>query len=172
MPSQQANLYAPLPVFAEQRADLLEDFRIELRRGRESVGTRQRGEVFVSQLELNSAGVEVGLAQAASNHFRQAHQSGLDLGGVRGVFVVSVLVTDRLGFGVGSNFAIEPPARIFATRLSRQRETPLAEALIEFRFFQAREIAYLPDSERVEIALHDLADAGNRPHIEGSQKLR
>src|SRR5258708_30997476 len=122
MHSEESNVRSLLPVFAEQSADLLEDFRIELRRGRESVGTRQRGEVFVSQLELNGAGVEVGLAQAASNHLRQAHESGFDLSWIRSVFVVGVLVADGLGLGVRSNFAVEPSAGIFAACLAGERE--------------------------------------------------
>ncbi len=102
------------------------------------MGTRQRGEVFVSQLELNSPGVEVGFAQAASNHLGQPHESRFDLRGVRSVFVVGVLVADGLGLGIGSNFIVEPSASIFTARLASEREAPLSKAGFEFRFFQAR----------------------------------
>src|SRR5258708_9097581 len=149
MHSEESNVRSLLPVFAEQSADLLEDLRIELRRGRESVGTRQRSEVFVAQLELNGAGVEVGLAQAASNHLGQAHERGFDLRGVRCVVVIGVLVADGFRLGVGANFVVEPSTSIFATRLAGERESPLPEASFEFAFFQPSEITNLLDSERV-----------------------
>ena len=48
-----------LPVLAEQRADLLEDFGVELGGARQGVGAGDGREVLVAQLELDGAGVKL-----------------------------------------------------------------------------------------------------------------
>src|SRR6266849_7014331 len=114
MDSQQANLCVPLPVFAEERADVFEDFVVELGGRGQSVGPGDGGEIFVAELELNGAGVEFGFAQAASHHLRQTHQRGFELGGVSGVFVVGVFVADGFGVDVGGDFGVEPASGVFS----------------------------------------------------------
>src|SRR5512146_1010164 len=84
MNAQQTNKAAGSPVVVEKSADLLEQFRIELGGVGKSVGAGDGGEVVITQLELHSAGVQAGFAQAAANHLRQPQQRGLQLPGIGG----------------------------------------------------------------------------------------
>ncbi len=154
-----------------RRADLLEDLSVELSGGRQSVGAGDGGEILVAQFELNGAGVELGFAEAAGHHFGKAHQRGFELGDVGGVFVVGVLVADGFRADVGSDFGIEPSAGIFAAGLAGQSEAPFAEAVGEIGFFEAGQVSNFLDAERVEVGLHDLADAGNFADFERGEKF-
>ena len=70
---------AGLPVAAEELADFLVDFGVELRGARHRMGARNGGEVRVAQFELDGARLQRVLAQAASHHFGEPRQGGFDL---------------------------------------------------------------------------------------------
>src|SRR5579859_1400398 len=89
-----------------------------------------------------------------------------------GIFVIGVLVADGLGAEILSNFGVEPSARIFSASLAGQGESPLSEMLLQFALFQVGEISNLFDTEGMQVALHDFADARNLAHIERRQELR
>ena len=118
------------------------------------------------------ARVKVGFAQPTSNHFRETHQRGFQLRLVSSVFVVGVFVADRLGVMLSSNFAVEPSACVFTAGFARKCKAPFPEALFQFAFFQFGEVADLLNAERVKMALHHFAHAGNFPDVERREKLR
>src|SRR5580765_1147501 len=122
--AEQTNLRPPLPVLAEQDSNLLEDLGVELRGLYQRVGPRDRCEILVAQLELNRSGVEGMFAQAARDHFRQAHQGGLELRRVGGVVVEGVFMADGLGIFMLADVGVEPSARIFAARFASERQSP------------------------------------------------
>src|SRR5512147_2703488 len=63
----------------------------------ERSGAGDRSEIFVAELELNSAGEEMVFTEAPPNHLGQVRQRGPDLFTIDCVLVKRVLVTDRLG---------------------------------------------------------------------------
>ncbi len=89
-------------------------------------------EIFVAQFQLDGAGVNIGFAQAAADHFGESHQRGFELRRVGGVFVVGVLVADGFGVGIGADLGVEPSTGIFAARFAGEREPPFAEAVCKF----------------------------------------
>ena len=77
--AQQAHRDALFPVLAEQRAHLLEDFGIELRRRREGMGAGDGGEIGVAQLELNGARVKLCSRRRRPTISRKPRQRGFEL---------------------------------------------------------------------------------------------
>ena len=78
--SEKANRGTPFPILAEQSADLLEDFCVELGRCWERMGAGQGREVFVAKFELNRARVELGFAQTAGRPFRKGASAWIRAG--------------------------------------------------------------------------------------------
>ena len=115
------------------------------------MSTRYCCEIFVTEFELHRTGVEIGFAQAASNHLAETHQRGFELCLIRGVFVVGVLVADGLGVVFGRNFAIEPSASVLTSGFAGEGQSPFSEAIFQFAFFQPGQIADLLDAERVQM---------------------
>src|SRR5580692_7502124 len=101
--SQQAHGRAVAPVLAEQGSDLLEDFGIELRGSRQAVRPGDGGEIYVAQLELESASMQLLFPQPPAHHFREPHQGRFQLIEVRRILVVGMFVADRLGADVGAD---------------------------------------------------------------------
>ena len=87
------------------------------------------------------------------------------------VFVVSVFVADRLGIGVGSDFAVEPAAGIFPTGFARQRQPPFSESFFEKVFVEASEVSNLVNAQAVQVLFRDFADAGNLAHVQRRQEI-
>ncbi len=169
--AEQAHFPARLPVFAKKFTHLFEYFAVELRRGSQTMGSRNCCEIFVTQLELDGARVELTFAQSPADHFRKPHQRSFQLVDVRGIFVVSVLVADGFRCRVGAHFRVEPSTRVFTASLARQRQAPLAESLFKLNFFQPREVSDFLDAKRMQMTLHHLANAGNLAHIQRRKKL-
>src|SRR5579871_1913442 len=130
---KQPNLKPPLPVFSKQGADLSEDLIVQLSWARQSMGSGNRREIFVSEFQLNCSGVEICFAQSSTNHLGEAHQGGFELGDVGGIFVVSVLMADRLRIKISADFGIKPPSGVFAASFASKSEPPFAKAVVEFR---------------------------------------
>src|ERR1700722_1654709 len=130
MDTQKADRHAFFPILAEQRANFSENLGVELSWGSKRVSAGKRGEVLVTQFELDGARVKLRFAQAASHHFREAHQRGFELARVRSVFVVGVLVADGFCIGIGSDFGIEPAAGVLSTSLAGKSQTPFPEAVV------------------------------------------
>src|SRR5689334_23944961 len=103
MHSEQADLSSLRPILSKQHTDILEDFRVELRRIRKRMRASDGGEILIAKFELNCAGVEVGFAKAASDHLRQTHQRRLQPRWIGSVFVIGVLVADGLCVPILSN---------------------------------------------------------------------
>ena len=70
--AEQADLPARLPVFAKKFTHLFEYFAIELRRGSQTMGPRNCCEIFVTQLELDSARVKLTLRAIAGRPSQKA----------------------------------------------------------------------------------------------------
>src|SRR5579883_2839543 len=90
--AEQSHLAAPFPVGAKKGADLIKQLGIELRRTRDRMGACDGGEVGVSEFQLNRAGFETVLAEAAPDLLAEVRQRGFHLRRVGGVLAVSVLV--------------------------------------------------------------------------------
>ena len=82
-----------------------------------------------------------------------------------------MLVADGLGFCLCSDCVVKPAARIFTASLARERHAPFAETLLQFGFFHSRQIADFLNAERVQIAFHHFAYAGNFADVKRRQKL-
>ena len=164
--AQKSNRHALFPISAEQRAHLLENFRVELGWGRQGMGASECGEIFVAQFELNGARVKPGFAQAAGHHLRKTRQCRLQLGEIGGVFVVGVFVADGFGIRIGSNFSVEPSTCIFAAGLPRQGQAPFSKTIVQFGFVEASQVSDFFDAEGVQVTFHDLADSGDFTHVE------
>src|SRR3974390_311946 len=106
------------------------------------------------------------LAQAAAGHPRKAREGGFALRPFRRVLAKRMFMADGFGTGVFADRGIEPASGVQAARLSRQRQTPLAEAFCEKLFVELRQAAHAADAQRVQVLLRDLADAGNLANIE------
>src|SRR5258708_32340160 len=116
--AEQAYRHALLPVVQKQASNFFINFGVELRGLLERVSAGERGEVFVTQFELERAGKISAFAQAAAYHFAQAHERGLQAVELGGVFVVSVFVADRLGIGVFGAGRVEPSSGVLTDGLS------------------------------------------------------
>src|SRR5262245_915703 len=88
------------------------------------------------------------------------------------VFVVSVLVADRLCPFVLTDGAVKIAARIFAPGFAGQRQAPFAKAGFEETLFEPREIADLADTASMKRLFRPLADAGNLADIKRREILR
>jgi hypothetical protein len=120
-----------LPVGEKQAPRLLENLVVHLRRLVERMRSRDGGEIFVAQFQLQGAREISAFAQAPSYHFAEAHERGLQALGVARVFVEGVLVADRFRVDIFSDFVVEPSTRIFAARLPGQRQAPFSEAVFQ-----------------------------------------
>ena len=128
---------------------------------------------LIAQLELDGAGVQAVLAQAAADHLAEPRQGGFEQAGDRAVSsekVCSWLMD--LGSASVADFGIEPAAGVEAARFAGQRQAPFAEALFQEALVEAREIADLADAEVVQVLLGDLADAGDAADVERRQEAR
>ena len=111
-------------------------------------------------------------AQAAAYHLRETHQGGFQLLDAGGVFVVGVFMADRLGIGIGADFAVEPAAGVFTAGLPRQRQSPFSEAFFQEGLVKTSEVSDLANAQAVQVLFGDFADAGNFAHVERSQEVR
>src|SRR5437660_1102019 len=75
--------------------------------------------------------------QPAAYHFGKSHKRGFQLLLTGGIFVVSMLVADRLGITVSPNFRIEPSSSILAAGFTGQRQAPLPKAFFKERIIEA-----------------------------------
>src|ERR1051326_903777 len=82
-----------------------------------------------------------------------------------------MLVADGLCVKIGSDFGIEPSARILSTSFSSKSHAPFTETFFQFRVFEPAKVSDFLDAQCVEIRFHDFADAGNLADIEGSQEF-
>src|SRR6266581_435348 len=137
MHSKQSHLRALAPILAEQCSSLFEYFRIQLRRHDEGVRPGNGGEIFVTQFYLNGTGVQTAFPQPAAYHFGKSHKRGFQLLLTGGIFVISMLVADRLGITVSPNFRIEPSSSILAAGFTGQRQAPLPKAFFKERIIEA-----------------------------------
>src|SRR5579875_1544596 len=80
--AEQAHGRARLPVAAEQFPRLLEEFDVQLGWAAQRMGAGDGGKIRISQFELNGAGVQAMLAEAAAHHFGEARQGGFELRGI------------------------------------------------------------------------------------------
>ena len=77
-----------------------------------------------------------------------------------------MLVADGLGAFVLPDLRVEPAAGVEAAGFAGERESPLAEALLEEVVIEPGEVADFADAERVEVLLGDLADARDLADVE------
>src|SRR5437879_4152223 len=111
------------------------------------------------------------LAQPAAHHLGKARQRGFQHRAIRGVFVISVLVTDRLRIGVGADVAVKPAAGIQAARLSRKRQPPLTETAFEKGLIELRQVTDFTNPEHVQTLFRHFTDAWNFSHIDRREKV-
>jgi hypothetical protein len=164
--AQQANRCAGLPVGAEESADLFEDLGIEIGGARDGMGAGDGGEVGVTELELERAGLEFVLPDAAAHHFGEPGEGGFDAVEVGGVLVEGVLVTDGFGAGFGADFRVEPAPGIEAAGFAGEGEAPLAEALFEESGIEPGEVADTADTHLAKAFAGHFADAGDAADVE------
>ena len=81
--------------------------------------------------------MQTALPQSAAYHFRKAHKRGFQLVLSGGIFVISMLVADRLGITVSPNFRIEPSSSILAAGFTGQRQAPLPKEFFKERIIEA-----------------------------------
>src|SRR5438067_6143937 len=111
MHAEQANLRTSTPILTKKRSYLFEDFDIKLSWGRHGMGACDGSEIFIAQLELDGARVQATVGQAATHHLRESHQGSFQLLGISRVFIVGMLVADRLGISIGPpSLSNQPPA--------------------------------------------------------------
>ncbi len=116
---------------------MFENLVIHLRRLLEGMRSRDGGEIFVAQFQLQRAREVSAFAQAAAYHLAETHERGLQALGVARVFVEGVLVADRFRIDIFSDLIVEPSTRIFAARLPCQRQAPFSEAVFEIAVVEA-----------------------------------
>jgi len=110
--AQEAHLLPGLPVLTKQRTRLIENFGVDLRGALERVGARDGREIFVAQLQLNGAGVQFVLAQAAAHHLREAAPalaSSVPASAVSSLYVCSWLM-DLGSVSAPTSLSNQPPA--------------------------------------------------------------
>src|SRR3954469_12350958 len=73
---------------------------------------------------------------------------------------------------VGSYFFVEPASRVKAMRLSRKRQSPLAETIFKKTFIEFCEVADPLNTEVVQVLLHYLADAWYLSHRKWRKEVR
>src|SRR5581483_5166440 len=156
----------------KQAMDLAIDLIVQLRRRLERMRSRDRSEVLVPQLQLQSSRPKVLFPQSATHHGGEAHQCRFELRHVRRVLIVGVLVAYGFRPFVSANLAFEPGPCIFAAGLAGERESPLAELTFEVCVIEPRKITNLANANRVQLLFCYFADAWNFPNIERSQKFR
>src|SRR5438067_1601419 len=171
MHAEQANLRTSTPILTKKRSYLFEDFDIKLSWGRHGMGACDGSEIFIAQLELDGARVQATVAQAATHHLREAHQGSFQLLGISRVFIVGMLVADRLGISIGPHLAVEPAAGIFATCFARQRQSPLSETLLQKALIKAGKVLDLSNPKAVQVSFCNLSDPRNFAHIEWSEEI-
>src|SRR5208282_2569141 len=110
--SQQPYRRAWFPVVEKQTPHLLENLIVHLRRPVQRMGSRDGGEIFVAQFQLQRTREVSAFAQPAAHHLTEPHQRGLQALGIARIFVESMLVADRFGIDIFSNFIVEPSTRI------------------------------------------------------------
>ena len=105
---------------------------------------------------------------------RQAEAVGPGVVGIRSLPArrVGVILTSSGAGRAKTMAALEPPirARVEALGLSRQGESPFAEALFEKRRIEAGQVANFPDAAQMQRLLGALAHAGHLAHVERRQK--
>src|SRR6516164_1771861 len=97
---------------------------------------------------------------------------GFELVGIGGIFVERVLVADRLRVLAIADVAIEPSARILATRLAGECHSPFAETAFERALIDGRKIADTADAEPLQVLLGDLADSRHFADFERCEETR
>src|ERR1041385_2013903 len=99
-------------------------------------------------------------------------EGGFQLAGVRRIGIEGVLMADRFRVPALADFGVEPAACVQSLSFAGKGESPFSEAGFENVLIERGEVANAADAERVEILLHDLADAGHLPDFEWRQKAR
>ena len=77
-----------------------------------------------------------------------------------------MLVADGFWGSARADFLIEPATGIEALRLTGEGHTPLTEAGFEDLVIERGEVTNAPDSDGVEVGLHNFADARNLTDFE------
>src|SRR5579885_2039445 len=83
--AQKAHQRSGLPIPAEQRANFLKQFGIQLRGAWKGMSPGQRSEVCITQLQLERASRQLLLAEPAAYHFAKARERGFQHRPVRSI---------------------------------------------------------------------------------------
>src|SRR5215472_9604726 len=131
------------------------------------MGARDGGEIGEAQLELERAGQQVLLAQAASHHFAEAGERGLELRESGSVLGKGVFVADGLRAGGIADIVAVPAAGVESLRFPGQRQAKFAKALLEKCGVELREIAHFANAELMEVLLGNFAHARDLADVKG-----
>src|SRR5579859_6374320 len=100
------------------------------------MGAGNRVKIGSPQFELQRSREETMFAQAPAHLLRKMGKRCLELFGIGGVFVERMFVADGLGIAAIADVCVEPAACVLTAGLSRQRQAPFAEALLEHLLLQ------------------------------------
>ena len=163
--AEETDLAARIAMAAEEIEEGAEDVGIEVNGFRKRVGAGMRVEASVANGEGEGASGEASFAEALAGFLREMAEERFHLRDIEGVFAESVILGNGFGLGVDQEFV-----GIAAAGFAIESGAPLAKDFFEAFLGIGGELLDGLNTECVEGAFGDFADAGNFSDMERSEE--